>query len=136
MVKIKVIDLDGTENIYNCLEGESFVTGIGYRIKTEDGIEYHIHPNSVKRIEIYEGDKLCSKIEQKIHNKPRGTGAGCLGDFNPYLPTIEEIINGVFLHGRDTPNIIGRSELPKEQFTIANAIEFIDQHIKKGQSNV
>lgn len=57
-------------------------------------------------------------------------------EVNPYFPSLEKIIDGVFLHGRETPNIIGRSELPSGQYTVQEAIGLIEQHIKKGQSNV
>ena len=107
----------------------------------------------IKRI-VSKGSPGCSHLEEivveakpdsnEIIHPPRRVCKICLFDSVTYVEyeypedpkSVEEIINGVFLHGRDTPGVIGRSELPEGHYTVQEAVEFINKHIKKGQSNV
>jgi len=73
MNKVKVIDHDGTETVYEARTREGGIhidggiTAVGYLFTDMDDVDILIHPEAVKRIEIYEGDELCRKLEQRSH---------------------------------------------------------------------
>ena len=62
---VKVYEFDSTETDYEAKE--HFETGVGYRIECTSGMIVIVHPQSVKKIEIYEGDELIRTVQETRH---------------------------------------------------------------------
>ena len=72
IARIRVIEHDGREKIYNVLErtdgySNHGLTAIGYQLIDPDGVKIIIHPEAVNRIEIYDGDKQLEVLKQRTH---------------------------------------------------------------------
>lgn len=80
--KVRVIEHDGRETIYDAATksgiypqtGERWgdidggIGAIGYCFRDLEGVTILIHPESVRQIEIYKGDKQVEILKQRTHN--------------------------------------------------------------------
>lgn len=75
--KIRVVEHNGLETVYDVQADPTEpytgaphgISAIGYYLYDTDGVKIIIHPQSVNRIEIYEGDTLIKILAEKTHKK-------------------------------------------------------------------
>jgi len=66
---VKVYEFDGTVTEYETTERNHFITYVGYKVICTSGMILVVHPQSVKKIEIYEGDEVTKTIQETRHGE-------------------------------------------------------------------